>query len=405
MKKYLLGLLSVVTACHHLPQTTDPTVKNISVHTEKACALDLSTSFKKITYTLLNEADSFLVGDVERMKIVAGKLYLITSKRLLCFDARKGTPLWNLHRFGNAPEEYTSLYDIWIDPERREIEVLDMSGKKIQRYDMQGVWLKEIKIPCLSFAFYKYNAGEYLLYNNQLRSDVADGQLIHYKAHTNEIKASFFPIDQHLANYFFVVEANNFNVNENGCSFFSCPSDTLYKITEAGQVSPAYVIDFGKNQPPADFYEKEYADIANFATQAEQKDYIYFINNLGENNTHIVFTYKRGKEYYLAIYHKEKAELITGKEVIDGIHFPNMPTELEYHNTAFTLTGHAFYFLLQPFQFMELLDKQKQKTGEKKFEDFLAKHPDIQEIYRSEAFDEQSNPILVTCTFRNDSQK
>lgn len=401
MKKHLFFFLILFTACNHSHIAINQSIETISVDMNKASIVDLSIPFKEITYTLLSDSDSFLIGDVDRMKIAGNKLYIITSKRLLSFDASNGNPLLSLQRLGNASGEYSSLYDMWIDPVRQEIELLDMNGKKIQTYNNQGILLKEMKIPFMSFAFCKYNEHDYLFYNNNLESDATDCQLIHYNADKNAIEETFFPINKQLANYFFVVEANNFNINTNGYSFFSCPSNTLYTITKDWQAMPEYTINFGKNQPPKDFFDKNYADIADFAIQAERNDYIYFINNLTENNTHIIFSFKRGKENYWAIYNKEKAELTTGQEIHTGIHTPDIPLKIEYYNTAFALTDQAFYFLIQPFQFIELLEKYKQEIEDKKFSDFISKHSSIHKIYHSKNFNEQSNPILVTCKFRN----
>lgn len=401
MKKHILFFLLFLAACHQPKTPIDEAVETISVDMEKAGLVDLSIPFQEITYTLLSDADSFLVGEVDRMKIAGNKLYLITSNRLLSFDAGNGTPWISLQRSGNAPGAYISLDDMWIDTLRQEIELLDRNGKKIQTYNPQGVLLKERKIPFQSFAFCKYKEDDYLFYNNHVKSDVTTSRLVHYNVDKNTIKATFFPIDKHLANYFFVVEANNFNVTSTGCSFFSCPSNTLYQMSQDGQPTPRYHIDFGKNQAPKDFFEKDYADIADFATQAEKKDYIYFINNLAENNTHIIFSFRRGKENYWAIYHKEKAKLVTGQEISDGIHLPDIPLKIEYGNTAFALTDQAFYFLMQPSQWMELLEQHKQQLGEEKFNAFLSGHSQIQKIYHSKNFGEQSNPILVTCTFRS----
>ena len=74
--------------------------------------------------------------------------------------------------------------------------------------------------------------------------------------------------------------------------------------------------------------------------------------------------------------------------------------EIEYYNTSFTIDNEKFYFLIQPFQFLELLEKQKRKIGEKEFNIYLSQHADINTIYCNKNFREQSNPILVTCKFR-----
>lgn len=400
MKKYIIPLFIFLIACNQPQTLTNPIIETISVDLNKATTLDLSNSFDNITYTLLNDADSFLIGDIDRIKIADDKIYLITSKRLLGFDTKNGNPILHLYHLGKGPGEYISLYDLWIDTKKGEIELLDMNGKKIQRYNEQGILLKEIKLPSSAFAFCKINKDEYLLYNNNLESDATDCQLIYYNTTKKAIKGEYFPINKKLANYFFVVEANNFNLNKDECSFFSCSSDTIYKITKDWQATPRYAINFGKNHPPKTFFKEEYADIADFANQAQKKDYIYFINNIVENQTHIIFSYKREKENYWAIYNKSNRQLITGKEILNGAQFPNMPMGIEYYNTSFTIDNEKFYFLIQPFQFLELLEKQKRKIGEKEFNIFLSQHADINTIYCNKNFGEQSNPILVTCKFR-----
>lgn len=402
MKIYIIFLFTFFTACTPPSTTKDPTVETISVDLDKAATLDLSNSFDKITYTLLNDSNSFLIGDIDRMKIADNKIYLITSKRLLGFDINNGNPILNLYHLGKGPGEYLSLYDMWIDTKQREIELLDMNGRKIQRYNEQGILVKEIRIPSSSFAFCKINKEEYLLYNNNLESDAIDCQLIYYNTAKRAIKGKYFPINKKLANYFFILEANNFNFNQNGHSFFSCSSDTIYNITEDWQAIPRYAINFGKNHPPKTFLEEEYADIADFANQAQKNDYIYFINNISENPTHIIFSYKRGKENYWAIYNKSKAQLTTGKEILNSIQFPHTSMRIEYYNTSFVMDNDNFYFLIQPFQFIELLNKHKRKVGEKEFNIFLSKHKDIHAIYYNESFGEQSNPILAICKLRRD---
>lgn len=118
MKKQLLLFLILFTACNHSHTAIDQGIETISVDMDKASIVDLSIPFKEITYTLLSDSDSFLIGDVDRMKIAGNKLYLITSKKLLSFDASNGNPLLSLQRLGNASGEYSSLYDMWIDPAR-----------------------------------------------------------------------------------------------------------------------------------------------------------------------------------------------------------------------------------------------------------------------------------------------
>lgn len=387
MKTHLVIMWLLMVACTQSQPRAPHPIESIPVELEKAITLDLSFPFEKITYTLLSNADSFLIGDVDKIKISENNLYLITSNRVLCFDIQNGSPLFHLSHQGKGPGEYLSLSDIWIDPTSRAIELLDRNGKKIQRYTSQGVWLSEIKIPTSPFAFYKFSANDYLLYHNNQISDKSDCLLIHYAASTEKIKESFFPIDKQLGNYFFVLEATNFSPNaEGGCSFFTCSSRILFRITTNWKAIPLYILDFGKNQPPEAFLQRNYIDIADFATQAAQKGYVYFITNLTENKTHLFFSFKKEQKDYWGIYTKKNKKLFIGTSIYDGIHFPDIPISLAYHNDIFALTDKAFYFLIQPFQFIEIVEKHKQKIGEKNSKNFFPLIPLYNRYTRMKTF-------------------
>ena len=55
------------------------------------------------------------------------------------------------------------------------------------------------------------------------------------------------------------------------------------------------------------------------------------------------------------------------------------------------------YFLLQPYQFIELVEKYKMKNGKAMFEELMKRSPDIYAICSDPDFDDQSNPILIKC--------
>lgn len=399
MKRYIsyIFLLLMLASCTSKKEVREEVENRIGINLSDMESVVFSDFFTHVNYTLLQKKDSFLIGDVERMKVGDGKLAILTSNKVLVFNINTGSAFLNIDRKGQQPYGYTSLFDVLIDPDKAYVELLDMNGQKIQRYDYKGAMLEEVHLPFRSFAFHKKNNDSYLFYNGNLPSEEYPYQLIDYNVKEKRVADHYFPIDEHQSTYFFIIDGNNFN-SASSLTFISSPQNTLYEIEDNGTLVPQYIIDFGKNQPPASFYEESYRDIADFADKAAQNGYVYNLINVAENDQYIFLSNRLDTKTYWSVYDREAGKLMTNTAVLDDVAFK---TEIPLvSNNTFTIDANYFYFLLQPDQFIALMERKQALLGDDGFESFMESRPSLREIYEHPQFDESANPILVSCRFR-----
>jgi hypothetical protein len=362
----------------------------IRIDIDRIEILKLSDFFAEVSYVPLT--DSFLVSTVERAKVYGDKLFLLTDKSVLVFDLNTGESLSSIRHLGDGPGEYISLYDMLYDKNENIIELLDMNGQKVLRYGMNDHFISEFKTSFSSFSFYKIAPSAYLFYNNNMISDVTDRKLVRYDARTSKITASWFPIDKHLASYFFTVDANNFG-SVLTPSFHFCPSDTIYGFTDNCEPSARYVLNFGKNHTPAQFYKKNYSDIFDFSVKATRQNYIYLYDNFCENDYAAMFFFRNDKNIYWVLYDKNTQTAHVTDQWMDDYH-SGTSIHTGYGNGPFVMDDTSLYFFLQPDQLIDLMKNEKRSNGYKSHSNIL------DSLYHSSDFSEQSNPIIVKCKFR-----
>lgn len=390
----------LLSSCINSKEDDLSAIPKISVDIKDSSVLMFSSLFDSVDYTILETKEAFLIGDVDRMKIANDKLYILTSKRIVSFDLNTGESFFNIKKLGYSGEDYISLYDMNIDDYSKQIELLDMNGKKVKIYGFGGDFISEISLPFSSFAFIKLGENDYWFCNSNIASKYSDCQLIHYDIKNKKVLNDFFAIDSHLAKYYYVVEGNNFNLYSK-VTFYSCPSNVIYQIKDNKSVLPLFRIDFGENQPPVSFFNQDFYDIADFADKANRLGYIYFVNNLVENDNYMAFSYRFEKKPYWSFVDKNVLSVYTCDKFVDDVNQFDYKFQIEYNNSPFAINGDKFYFILQPFQLLEAFNVLKDEIGDVKFDEFLNKSIDLKRIVEMTDFDDQSNPILVTCKFKN----
>ncbi|MDR2916491.1 MAG: 6-bladed beta-propeller [Tannerella sp.] len=398
MKKliYIFLFPLAILSCHTKGDETN-TIETIRVDLENSDYIRLSSFFDRISYTLLEDSESSLIGEIDKMEIKDGYLFIVSYKKVLVFDAKTGAFTSGLDNHGEGPGKYISLTDMYPETSGKKTEILDMGGRKIIQYDYDGNMIKEIPLPFSSLSFHKKDNDYYLFFNGNITSDDSDARLIHYNAKDQKIEHEYFPVDKHMAQYFHVFGGRNFN-RFSRLSFVSSPEHIIYEITDDWETIPLYKIDFGKNQTPESFYEKDYSDIADFATKAISNGYIYMLMNLVEDDKYIFFSNRYNDKTYWSVYDKKTHKINTGHTLIDDINFDNISLIPDYDN-YYDIDNNSFYYLIYPEQFIELVENYKVQNGDEKFNTLLETHPDISQIYNSPGFNDQSNPILVTCKF------
>jgi hypothetical protein len=391
MKRIICIFWSLVflNCSHSIQKEKEVEIVSITIDADHPGILKLSDFFTDISYVLLS--DSFLVSTIEQTKIFDDKLFLLTNRSVLIFDINSGKALLNIRHTGGGPGEYISLYDVLYDKNENTVELLDMNEQKVLKYGLDGHFISEFKTSFYSFSFCKINRSDYLFYNNNMISDITNHKLIRYDAQSSKISAAYFPVNKHLASYFFVVDANNFGSAANP-SFHFCPSDTVYGFTDDYEPYAKYVLNFGKHQTPSSFYKENYGDILDFSLKASRNSYIYMYSNFCENDCAAALSFRHNDNNYWALFDKKNQNTCTFEQWIDDGH-TDTPINITYGNGPFAMDETYLYFFLQAEQLTDLMEKEKRNLHNNL--------PDIlDEIYHSSGFSEQSNPIIVKCKFK-----
>lgn len=384
MKRFsyiLLFFIVLLASCSSKHDTKDREKGVIKVDIAFDSKIKLSELSDSVQYIPLETADSSLVGIVERFRIFGNQVCLLCDKSMLAFDAQTGAPTMVISKLGNAPGEYKSLYDAYIDEKTGLVELLDMDGQRIYRYDTTGSYVDALELPCHSFSFLKIGENRYWLYNNNMMSGDIKSRFV--CLNSGNIEEECFPIDTHLANFFFVVEGNNFAQRNEDLLFYFSPSDKIYSRNEDGSFTDAYRIDMGKHTLPAEFCEQNFSDIIAFSTEASKHSYVYFINNIAANDRYVQFSFFLENKSYWSVYSTMEELTHTGCLLEDDLN--RLQTfRLDNLNTMFSIAGDYLYFLISAEQFIEI----------------SRDNPTWSEKVKAYDINEQSNPILVKCRLK-----
>ena len=266
-----------------------------------------------------------------------------------------------------------------------DIELLDNNRRQILVYDSAGSYKRSLSLPFMPFGFAKSGAGDYWFYNNNLVSDISRHRLVRYDTEAGRVTGEHFPIDDHVAGYFFVVDDNNFAVSDGSLYYMASPSDTLYWLGE--KVSPVYRLGLDKYRVPADFWKANYSDIMEFVTAANSHDYVYSITNFSLNPQAIMVSFMLKDRLYWSFYSVVEGKAYTAGSLYDDFHFTES-LALSPASMTYVMDDECLYCLMSSDQFLELAEN--------------AKSPVIENLIRQYDVTEQSNPILMKCRLKVD---
>lgn len=379
----ILLLLGLFFSCSSSKKEKNGEEESIVVEIANDSHLLFSKVFEQVDYIPLETTDSALVGVVERFRVFDDKVCLLCDKSMLLFDSRTGRSSLNLSKLGNAPGEYKSLYDMYVDKETGIVELLDRSDRKLYKYSLGGTFIETVELPSLPFSFIPDEEAFYWLYNNNWPTEEVKSKLLLFNAVNKRVCGEYFPIDSHLANYYFVVEGNNFVRRGDETLFYFSPSEKIYSLRGKEAPAPVYSVDFGRHAVPEEFYERNFADIMEFSAEATKRGYVYFINNFAANNDYVQLSFFSKEKPFWSIYSIREGITYTGHFLQDDINSLKA-FEASNLNTLFSIEGDYLYFLISPDQFLEMSHNNRI----------------FAEKVNAFGISEQSNPLLVKCKFK-----
>lgn len=383
----ILILLVLVTSCSsNKSSEIQIEVPSIKAELDNPQTIRTSDFFEEVTYIPLETSDDFLLGYIGRMVIQGNSIYVMSGKSVYAFDLETGKGKLNISKLGSGPGEYKSLFDFIVDKETNDIELLDNNGRKVFVYDSNGKYLRSLDLPFMPFSFYKQTDNLYSFYNSNLKSDISSTKIVDYNVELHEKTNEYFPINDKLAEYFFLGDEKVFSQSSESFFCHISPVDTIYKFEENVGFVPVYHLNFLNHAAPNSFYNERYRDIMAFSEAASKNEYIYALSNFAINaNDDILFSYRLGKTFYWTLCFGIRPEY-TANGILDDYNFVT-PLPLAYHNVSYCLDDDYLYFLMSGEQFVELCDKG-------------VKNENVELLRKNAEITDQSNPIIVKCRLK-----
>jgi hypothetical protein len=202
-----------------------------------------SSFFKNVRTVILEDHDDALIGEIQYIQVFDDYILIFDffiAKKLFVFD-KNGKFLRQIGKTGRGPGEYIQIIDFCIDPERREIYLLDTGTRKALKYNLDtGEYISSIDLPkndvspyLIAFAYDKL----YLKINYYGQKEENDNLLMEFDPETGK--------------------------------YTDCISSKKWNLDWDGSVYPSFSF-FSSKQPPL-----RYAELFMNTVFAIEKDSIY----------------------------------------------------------------------------------------------------------------------------------
>ncbi|AFL85273.1 hypothetical protein Belba_2731 [Belliella baltica DSM 15883] len=248
MGNKIIGIfLLFIVGCNSQPETGTVTEKDgittIKVDLDSVKDGKLTDYFEpEIEYLLLKEDENpdSQIGEIEKLIGFKDKIYLFDSyigKGVQIFD-RQGNFLKRIRNRGDGLGKYIEVADLQI--EQDTIYLLAHPGKII-KFDLEGSFIHEIKIPVMGRTFYyDINSKHFFVYSGAKAEN-----LVSEIDHKGSVLKSYFSSHPDIF-YRSMGDRVNFYSNNNGFYFSRTYLDTLYTFNQ-NKFQPQIIFDFGND--------------------------------------------------------------------------------------------------------------------------------------------------------------
>jgi len=264
-----------------------------------------------IEYIQLESKNECLLGDNIRLYSNDSVIIAITNEQIFLFNRKTGNFIREVGRYGKSPKGYNkNTFAFPYDEQRNTFFSKGWEPNSFYEYNFQGQLIHKI-IPQLN----NYNITSLVPANDTLYfgfiwniDGKQDIKLISINSNNKIIKT--YPQYQHFN---FDRRKNQIDVfnwdgwfykYNNTINIYEFLSDTIFSLSEQGNLIPRYVL---KNQQLGAPYSVRFNPNFNF------KDY-YFVNSIFESDNLLFITYLFSGNEFLGIYNKENGETYASSE-------------------------------------------------------------------------------------------
>lgn len=252
---------------------------------------DISQKEKHPEIIVLEEDDKTLFVDIDRVVESNGFYYLLDSysaRTVVSFN-NEGKPYTKYGSVGQGPGEYTFPWD--IDILNDTVFILDSNLKKIIKYNHNGEYISEKKLPFHADAFKVLENGK-IIYNLMSVEDQSPSLCLSDYS-LNEMKY-MLPYPKGYKGGLHTPDV--FRISNGQLTYYKSPSDTLYIINKDGVPDKGIVFNFKSKGLPEDVK-------LDFSKHSHTNSNLWFVNNpINMNDSLWVGLVEDGNQQYTIVF-------------------------------------------------------------------------------------------------------
>ena len=373
--KGLFNLSVIIALCGCKSTNTNPIVSAIEADVTSNAELKLSEYFEN--FKMLKLPTDTIMGEIRRIRYENSQIYISDGQTLFVFSD-DGELLSCFRKRGEGPGEYSRISDFMVDGEI--ITILDRNQQRLLTYDHYGESISTRKIGYWAQAISPVIDGSYFLYcGNEYGVDERH-KLRRIKNDREDFQ--YLPIDENQSKYLHINMRHNFFKHQKIVYFFETFNDIVYESVGGGRIEPSFFVDFmGKNVPQS-FFEKKFANIADFFMEFNNTSYAYGVLNFAIYDRFLMFGSYYQTKMKLTIFERKDRISKTYAAIKDDIYFNGLTvpvSEFKYH---------ANKRIFVPIDAFSVVEWKKTNPPAKQFKELV----DITE--------EEDNPLLLIFDFK-----
>jgi hypothetical protein len=285
----------------------------------------LSDIVKKVRPIRLEETDYALIGEIEQVQAFDNNIFVLDAfiaKKLFVYDMN-GKYVKQIGASGQGPDEYTGILRFCIDPDKKEIYLLDYWRYKLLKYRIEdGKLLDKIDLPrgisYWDMAYIEDNIYVCITHENfedndnlLLKIDLTTGEFQEYLS-----AGKIFKTNSNITGGQIIGNNPPLYGRLHANTVFSCKADSVY---------PYVVVQSSDWVHGEDIYDYDFDDLI-------ENDRAYSIHRYFEDDTCIPFDYNKGKNTYHIAYNKQTNAAYHYRSIVNNIDYKgNEPNDYNMH--------------------------------------------------------------------------
>ncbi len=364
----IIPYVCLLNSCQQVKQkAANEEVRTLEMPSQRRDASDTFNDFFRFSHLIpLETNDDCLIRFISKIAFYKERIYILDAldKGLLAFNMQ-GQFVRGYKHLGQGPEEYASLTDFSIQNDT--LYLIDCGQGRLVSYTLDDTFISSASI--------EKTEAVHLFSKDRYASNRGFG-LAEQNSNTSQSYAFYdkgkrtvedVPFNKYLLGHRFTYGfGNNYFYTYTDSVFISFPlNDTIYWVNaQSGELSPYIAIQTGEESIGLEDREAQVKKLSETGTS---------IFALYKWNSHLLFTYKKGKEWTNVLTHNDNV-LFHGRFVWDENYLP-------VHTVSYD-TDKEHNLLLSIIQPSEI-----------NFQRYAAESPVIKEL--STKITDDSNPILV----------